>query len=155
MNVVGARRAMRLTMALFLETLTLLRSTTGLETTTAIVFLQILDSNTRLIEDVSESSGRFAELPDLPGDELREPVSVYAIAHELDMPYETVRRHVRLLIERGLCRRLGNRGVIVPSQTLARPAMMGAVAANARNVAAFAEAYLDPAGRAAAPRPAD
>lgn len=138
-EIAGARRAMRLSTSFVLESLRLLRKATGLEMTTAVVFLQILDATSGLIEELSRREGRFDEASDLPADELREPVSVYVIAHDLEMPYETARRHVQLLIEKGLCRRVGARGVIVPREALARPALLAAVAANAGNAARFAD----------------
>lgn len=51
----------------------------------------------------------------LPGDSPRTPVSAYAVAKRLGLPYETVRRHVARLVDEGRCVRVGARGgVIVP-----------------------------------------
>lgn len=51
----------------------------------------------------------------LPDDSPGTPVSAYAIAKRLGLPYETVRRHVARLVDEGRCVRVGARGgVIVP-----------------------------------------
>lgn len=51
----------------------------------------------------------------LPDDSPRTPVSAYAVAKRLGLPYETVRRHVARLVDEGRCVRVGARGgVIVP-----------------------------------------
>ena len=44
-------------------------------------------------------------------DAERRPVSVYQLSRSLDLPYETTRRHVGWLLERGFCRR-EQRGVL-------------------------------------------
>ena len=48
-------------------------------------------------------------------DEMRRPVSVYAIARQLNTPYETVRRHVVQLKDAELCESVG-RGVVAPGR---------------------------------------
>lgn len=58
-------------------------------------------------------------------DEMRRPVSVYAIARELNTPYETVRRHVVQLKEAGLCESVG-RGVVAPGRVFFTPRWMTA-----------------------------
>lgn len=56
-------------------------------------------------------------------DEMRRPVSVMSVANFLGLSYETTRRHVSLLIERGYCVRVGARGVMAPSSVIRGPMM--------------------------------
>lgn len=64
---------------------------------------------------------------------LDRPLSIAAIAQRLQMPAETVRRHVSELVERGLCVR-DQRGVHVPEEFLDRPLWQAFLRENAVNV---------------------
>ena len=48
-------------------------------------------------------------------NERRRPVTVLSVAESLNLPRETVRRHVAKLIERGYCAQVQGRRVIVPA----------------------------------------
>ena len=61
-----------------------------------------------------------AEAATAASDEGRRPVSVNALAASLKLPFETVRRRVRRLALRRLCRTVDG-GVIVPARVLASP----------------------------------
>lgn len=54
-------------------------------------------------------------------DALRRPVAILSISSYLGLPYETTRRHVMKLVERGFCRRQGSREFLISSETLSRP----------------------------------
>ncbi len=54
-------------------------------------------------------------------DAMRRPVSVMSVANFLGLSYETTRRHVSVLIERGYCVRVGARGVMVPASVVRGP----------------------------------
>jgi DNA-binding Lrp family transcriptional regulator len=62
-------------------------------------------------------------------DAERAPVSINQLARRLGVPGETVRRHARRLIERGIVRREAT-GLIVPAEALAGPALGPALADN-------------------------
>ncbi|MDO9223866.1 MAG: hypothetical protein Q7U20_09180 [Caulobacter sp.] len=54
----------------------------------------------------------------------RRPVSVMAISSSIGVPYETTRRYVNLLVDEGLCVRMGRRGVVIPDDAFLRPGLM-------------------------------
>ncbi len=79
-----------------------------------IVLIAIIQANA---EAPRRSSGDpdHRTAADLADDSPRTPVSAYAVAKRLGLPYETVRRHVARLVDEGRCVRVGARGgVIVP-----------------------------------------
>jgi hypothetical protein len=135
---------MRLATHYILESLQILRGATGLELITSIIFLQILDANTDVIHEQAQREGRFLALDDVAPDALRQPVSVYSVSQALNLPYETTRRHIQLLIDEGLCRRIKGRGIIVTAAALSSPAMIAAVLRNSRNLNALVEAVPVP-----------
>ena len=83
-----------------------------------VILLTIIHANTTLLR-LSNGDRDYDALSGAPDDSLRRPVSVYAVARQLGLPYETVRRHVGKLMEEGRCLRLGPRGgVIVPADAI-------------------------------------
>jgi len=54
-------------------------------------------------------------------DHLRRPISGNAIAQELNLPHETVRRQLNILEQRGALVRVDRRGLIVPREYSMRP----------------------------------
>lgn len=54
-------------------------------------------------------------------NERRRPVTVLSVAESLNLPRETVRRHVAKLIERGYCAQVQGRRVIVPATVYDEP----------------------------------
>ena len=54
-------------------------------------------------------------------DAFRRPVAILSISDYLNLPYETTRRHVMKLVERGLCCRQGSRKFLISAETLSRP----------------------------------
>jgi hypothetical protein len=91
-----------------------------------LVFLAIVRANVGGITDSREIALRHLALGETPQDAHRLPVSTYALARDLGIPYETVRRHVRKLKTAGLCVTVA-KGAIVPTRVL--------IAAAARNAA--------------------
>jgi hypothetical protein len=84
-----------------------------------VILFTIVNANSTLLrlsngdKDYDSLHGSVAD------DTLRKPVSVYAVARRLGLPYETVRRHVGKLVEEGRCIRVGPRGgVIVPASAI-------------------------------------
>lgn len=113
------RQVVRLSVDYYLTLQGLLMSVAGGDLLSSTLFLAISRAN---IRNLAARGEQFATLGDIPPDELREPVSVYAIARELGLPYETVRRHVNKLVEAGLCERNADGRLVVPASVYARPA---------------------------------
>jgi DNA-binding transcriptional regulator YhcF (GntR family) len=88
--------------------------------TPAIIWYTIFTQNVRKLMR-SPANIEFGATDAIPPDEMREPISVHAVAKILRMPYETVRRQVVQLEARGLCTRIPDRGLIVSNETFARP----------------------------------
>ena len=59
-------------------------------------------------------SWKYAALDAPVPDELRRSASVLAVSRMVDMPFETVRRHLARLVETGFCMRISHTGLIVP-----------------------------------------
>lgn len=97
----------------------------------------IVASNVRAITADPVLAARYAADDTPPPDELRAPVSVRALAQELDVPFETVRRRVAALEQAGVVIRSA-RGVIVPGRLLQTPAHL----ADNRRIAAHFEQLL-------------
>jgi predicted ArsR family transcriptional regulator len=114
----------------FLETSRLFAPLMPGDTLTTLVFLTIVSRNLRHLADHSpQGREHLASLP----DEARTPVTVYAIAKDLGLSYETVRRHVRRLVDHGVCRR-GAEGMVVPAEVFLRPDFQRAQARNHENL---------------------
>ena len=93
-------------------------SMTGGDLIHGIILVAIIHANTAPLR-LSNGDQDYDAGPNLPEDSLRTPVSVYAVAKQLGLPYETVRRHVARLIDEGRCIKAGPRsGVIVPASAI-------------------------------------
>lgn len=114
------RAAVRLTQQFFLRQAELLTDITGGDLLLGVVFIAITTANTSHLTEAAVAE--FAELDDVPPDELRRPISVLALSESLRLPYETTRRYVGRLEEDGLVVRVGRAGVIVPRSAIERPA---------------------------------
>jgi hypothetical protein len=96
---------------------------------TALIFLAITRANVAGITASRTVAMRHLGVDDIPSDDNRLPVTIYALARDLRMPYETVRRHVAKLKAANLCISLAG-GLIVPSEVFRSPvARAGAVRA--------------------------
>jgi len=75
--------------------------------------------------NVSHLRGKvYAEIDDIPPDEERRPITIRQVADSLGLPYETVRRRVVEMLKRGVAKKVGREGFIVPGEALARPEMV-------------------------------
>ena len=77
-----------------------------------LVFTAIRTANVKHITNEAPAANR-----DILPDADRRPVSILAISNSMALPYESIRRHTRKLIEQGKCVRVGHNGVIVPAST--------------------------------------
>lgn len=109
-----SRQVIALSIDYLLKTIDVVTRSIDGELVTAVVYLAISRANLKSIFREPEQSLRYAAVAESPGDAVRQPVSVMAVARELDLPYETTRRHVGKLQVRGLCRRMGDGGVVIP-----------------------------------------
>lgn len=87
-----------------------------------IILLEILRSNTEHLTPVSEPPGALTA-EGFVTDEMRRPVRVSQLAKRLGLAAETVRRHVAELAAKGWSQSTAGRGLIIPSEMLARPAV--------------------------------
>lgn len=116
----------------FLRMASLLLEAFDGELLTAVVFLAVSQASVSHL-----NNGVRVALPGPDGvapDHMRRPVSVSAVAASLDLPYETVRRHVVKLVEQGLLTRDGLRGVYVPSAAFETESLRRLASGNAASL---------------------
>lgn len=95
---------------------------------TALTILAINRANIRELLASREVIDRPHEgIAGVPTDDRRRPVSVYAVAKDLGLPYETIRRRVRQLVAAGVCAEVDG-GLIIPAKVLTAPAHDGIIA---------------------------
>ena len=91
---------------------------------TSLVFLTIVSRMLRGLPQPSATAD---------GPHRRGAVTVYAVAKDLGLSYETVRRHVKRLLEAGLCQR-EVLGLVVPASVFARGDFQRAMNRNYENL---------------------
>jgi IclR-like helix-turn-helix domain-containing protein len=77
-----------------------------------LVFNFVATANIKHLTEMPAGTSGF-----LP-DEMRCPISVYRVAKSLHVPYETVRRITRRLLDQDVFEQVGDQGVIVPARSL-------------------------------------
>lgn len=132
----GARLAQRATIQLVMETFDLLSRVIDSDTVGGFIFLGIASANTRHLRPGSPDAQAYADTGTVVPDSMRRGISVHALSHQVNLPYETTRRHVQKLIQEGLCLRRTD-GIIVPATALSNPRMLSAVDRNLANVYRF------------------
>ena len=120
-ELAAPRQVARLAVGHYLATAEILTQCLKVDLGAGLVFLSISRMNwLRLLED-QEVALRYAGLDQTPPDDIRDPVSVYRLARELSLPYETVRRNVNALVKLGHCAKSDGGGVIISSQFMTSP----------------------------------
>ena len=137
------RHAVRLAGDFFLNGAHIITSAIDADLVTGMIFLAIVRANVRHVLDDPELSLAYFEPGDLPPEAFRRPVSVYAIARELRLPYETARRHIRKLLSKDLLERGGDGGVVFPPAVNDRPEVRQAVVTNFHATLRYAQALAD------------
>ncbi|CAN5810707.1 hypothetical protein BH11PSE1_BH11PSE1_15820 [soil metagenome] len=95
---------------------------------TDMTILAITRANVRQITASSEPVAYTYEgVTGVPADALRIPVSVYAIAKDLGLPYENIRRRVKKLLDAGVCITVDG-GVVIPGATVVRQSNLDLIA---------------------------
>ena len=136
------RQVVRLCGVHTLATLRLATDAVDQDLITTLMFLAVSRANTLLVTEQSQLSGEFSGIDQIPPDDLRRPISVYAVARELGLPYETARRHAQKLVAAGLTERLED-GLVIPTAVYAREGMRAAVEDNWAETRRFIQALAD------------
>lgn len=108
----------RLSVAFILELVKVGRQ--GRDFIDSLLLLAIIQANLAPLVRDPQLQLTYGSYDSPPPDSLRRPVSVHAIAQSLDMPYETVRRHVAQQVALGICEMTGE-GVFVSQAVLHSP----------------------------------
>jgi DNA-binding Lrp family transcriptional regulator len=101
-----------------------------------LIFVAIVQANVSHLDRDQDLQRAYSAYDHPPPDELRRPVSVSAISRSLRLPYETTRRRVQHLAERGDCV-VTERGVVAPYAALLSPSHLALLQATYRNVQAL------------------
>lgn len=133
------RQVLRLSSAYFLDAMQRIMVLLDLGLGPALVFLQISWEN-------------FKSHPGV-GLDAPEPVSIYAVAKALNVPYETVRRHINALVGARACER-GPGGVVIAHDFYERPVVQAAMDTTRTETAAYVAAMAQAGAAPATPSPA-
>lgn len=87
----------------------------------AVVYLAILQANLGPLMEDQALSARYAGIDTIAPEDLRRPISVHALAGSLHMPYETTRRCVGRLIDKGFVKRVSRSGILTCADKVAEP----------------------------------
>jgi|LauGreDrversion4_2_1035121.scaffolds.fasta_scaffold1070139_2 hypothetical protein len=123
----------------FLQSLTVVKSFGGGDILDGLILLAVTDANTR---HLNGPDGRYHASNDIPPNDVRRPVSVYVVARELGISYETARRHVQRLIKSGRVERVED-GVVVPDSVFADYETQGLIAKSFTNTRRFLDQLRD------------
>jgi predicted transcriptional regulator len=93
----------------------------------ALLFMSVIKANTWHLTADPKAAQAYASIEAIPPDDLRRPVTVYALAKQLALPYDTASRHAKKLLKAELCARDARGALIVPVSVLSSPTMMSAV----------------------------
>lgn len=85
-----------------------------------LLYATISQANVMQISRQADLQVAFAGADDAPPDDMRRPVSMNALAASLSLPFETVRRRVRGLIQAGMCQAVDG-GIVVPTAVVSSP----------------------------------
>lgn len=96
----------------------------GLPTLDAILVMAVNQANIAPLTRDPAARGRYGALDSPAPDEERRPVSISAVAASLALPYETARRRLGRLADRGVCV-LSEAGATIPQSFLGSDAYLG------------------------------
>lgn len=102
----------------------------------ALLLSVTIQANVAQVAAQADLQVRHAAADAPPGDELRRPVSMNALATSLRLPFESVRRRIHNLAAAGLCQ-VSAEGVVVPTAILASPEYLTQAFAGYERIRAF------------------
>lgn len=85
-----------------------------------LLLAAVVQANNAPVAGRADLQLRYAALSEPTPDDLRRPISMHAVATSLGLSFESVRRRIHGLADRGLCR-LSPEGAVVPTPLLASP----------------------------------
>lgn len=89
----------------------------------ASVWSAVMCANVRRMSRIPELAWRYSTQACPPPDALRDPISVRALAAEVGLPFETTRRHVAALVEKGWLVVAAGGGLIAPAEVMSEDAL--------------------------------
>jgi DNA-binding transcriptional ArsR family regulator len=133
-----APQVMRLLNGFILDSVAMVRRHLQLSSLDGVIYASVCALAVRTLSLDDSAAETYGPLGATPGDDLRDPVSVYAVAKRLSMPYETVRRVIARLATLGLLTRTRARGgYIAPAEVLASAKMIDLIGEFADFTSAF------------------
>jgi predicted transcriptional regulator len=108
------RKYSRLAIGFMIEAGRLVAAITDGNLLRGLLLVAIVQANVGRLSNDPERSQRFSDFLHPPPDEIRRPISIFALAQSLHLPYETVRRNILQMVAEGLVDRT-RRGVTVPT----------------------------------------
>jgi hypothetical protein len=123
-----------------LRSLNLLRKAANGNLVDALICLAVARGNLAQFLGDEDFERAYGALDTVPPDEMRRPVTIRGLADFLDFPYETVRRNVLRLTEKGLLvKRAG--GYVVPFEVVRLEIWNEIIRDNTINVERLVRAY--------------
>lgn len=117
------RRAPQKAIHHFLELAGISHAILGLDIIDTLLFVSVIKANTWRLTADPEAARVYAALDTVPPDDLRKPITVYAVAKQLALPYDTASRHAKKLLAAGLVTRDSRGALIAPASVLSSPRM--------------------------------
>jgi predicted ArsR family transcriptional regulator len=108
---------------------------------TTLVFAAVTQANVGHVDDDDLLAARWGTLRAPPPNELRRPISGYAVALALGLPRETIRRKINALTEAGLLQVVES-GFISPAETLSSDEMTRVTQEDINEARAFFDAMV-------------
>lgn len=87
------------------------------------IWAGVMRANVRELMTDPEAAWRYAGQDEPPPDALRRPISVRALSNELNLPFETTRRHVASMADRGWLTSIPGQGVIGSTAVITNPGL--------------------------------
>lgn len=113
-DLATTRALLRVSLELWLESALVMASLFGGDLTKAVIWLTVLHHSASTLQRNEPEWEAYVQSGRVLPDEKRRPLSVYAIANTLQLPFETTRRHVLAMSEAGQLQRVKG-GIVTPA----------------------------------------